>query len=203
MLLPLTLGLIHAFEPDHVAAVTGVSLSGKRRAWQVGLAFGLSHMVAVALLAALSLLLGHAVAGDKVFLWLDRMAWTLVLGLGLWNLSGALGWRRDAVQDEAHHHGPLRHHHPHGSRPFHHGVAWMGAFFGLGGVRGFTALAGPEGIQGLASFAFSLLLFGLGIVVAFIALSWASGWIAGRVPRRLLLAVSGIANIGVGFWLLG
>jgi hypothetical protein len=39
MLLPLCLGVLHAVEPDHVAVVSGVSLSGDRRGtWKVGLA---------------------------------------------------------------------------------------------------------------------------------------------------------------------
>ena len=44
MFLPLYLGVLHAMEPDHVAVVTGVSLSGERRgAWKVGLALMLAN----------------------------------------------------------------------------------------------------------------------------------------------------------------
>ncbi|MFZ4513033.1 MAG: hypothetical protein ACOYNX_05325, partial [Geothrix sp.] len=94
MLLPLYLGILHAVEPDHVAVVTGVSLSGARRgAWKVGVAFGLSHMLAVALLAVAAAFLGQTFLGDAFFLWMDRLAWTLVLALGLWNLAAALGLR--------------------------------------------------------------------------------------------------------------
>jgi ABC-type nickel/cobalt efflux system permease component RcnA len=205
MLLPLTLGLLHACEPDHVAAVTSVSLEDRRAAWRIGLFFGLSHMLAVALLALLSLGLGRALAGDAVFLWLDRLAWALVILLGLWNLAAAFGWRKVASHTHAHRHGALVHDHPHPqglTHCFHHGVAWMGAFFGLGGVRGFTTLMREHGFQGLGPFAGALLLFGLAIVVAFMALSWAAGWVAGRLPRRLLYAASGLGNLAVGLWLL-
>lgn len=205
MLLPLTLGLLHACEPDHVAAVTGVSLDRRGSAWRIGLSFGVSHMLAVALLAALSLGLGRALAGDAVFLWLDRAAWAMVLVLGLWNLAAALGWRVVKAHAHAHRHGALIHEHPHTSglsHRFHHGVAWMGAFFGLGGVRGFTTLMRDHGMQGFGPFLGALLLFGLGIVVAFIALSWAAGWLAGRLPRRALYAASGVGNLAVGLWLL-
>ncbi len=206
MFLPLTLGLLHACEPDHVAAVTGVSLDGRQSAWRVGLWFGLSHMVAVAVLALLSLTLGRALAGDAVFVWLDRAAWSLVLLLGCWNLAAALGWRAlPSAHAHAHRHGALVHDHPHAtgfSHRFHHGVAWLGAFFGLGGVRGFTTLMREHGFQGLGSFAGALLLFGLGIVAAFMALSWGAGWMANRVPRRALFAASGLGNLVVGAWLL-
>ena len=211
MLLPLTLGCLHALEPDHVAVVTGVSLEGDRRAaWKVGLAFGLSHMLAVALLAAAAMLAGHAVFGDGFFGWMDRGAWLLVALLGLWNLAAAFGWRRAALHAHAHAHGALTHTHPHEARRghrFHHSAAWLGAFFGLGGVRGFTALMRHGGVHGTAAFAFALLLFGLGITAMFIALSAASGWIASELGglrgfRRLLFAASGLGNLAVGIWLL-
>jgi ABC-type nickel/cobalt efflux system permease component RcnA len=223
MLLPLTLGCLHALEPDHVAVVTGVAVDHPKGAWKVGLAFGASHMAAVALLAVLSAGLGHAVFGDVFFTWLDRCAWAFVALLGLWNLAAALGWRDAEVHAHAHAHGPLVHDHAHehgeaghgaggpaesGAAPasrhrFHHGMAWLGAFFGLGGFRGFASLM-REGAH--AHFAVALLLFGIGITAVFILLSWASGLLAARLGsarrfRRVLFAASGVGNLAVGLWL--
>ena len=255
MLFPLYLGVLHAVEPDHVAVVTGVSLSGDRRgAWKVGLAFGVSHMLAVAMIAAALALLGQTFLGDGFFLWMDRLAWTLVLLLGLWNLAAAVGLRRIAAHSHTHTHGPLEHDHPHAhvhtsrlrwrqptarprpsqrvqrrtaltpfppsvapaprhlkpnhsSHTFHHTAAWMGAFFGLGGVRGFTTLMRHTGITGKVEFIEALLLFGLGITVMFTLLSAVSGWLAARLGtqlhfRRTLYALSGMGNVIVGFYLL-
>lgn len=214
MLLPLTLGCLHALEPDHVAVVTGVSLERPKGAWKVGLAFGVSHMAAVALLAVLSAGLGRAVFGDAFFTWLDRVAWAFVALLGLWNLAAALGWRDATLHTHAHAHAGLVHDHPHdhsgapaeghGGHRFHHGMAWLGAFFGLGGFRGFAALM-REGAH--AHFALALLLFGIGITAVFILLSWASGLLAARLGslgrfRRVLFAASGVGNLAVGLWLL-
>lgn len=211
MLLPLTLGCLHALEPDHVAVVTGVSLEGDRKsAWKVGLAFGISHMLAVALLAALALIAGHAVFGDAFFEGMDRAAWILVALLGLWNLAAAFGLRRTALHTHRHTHGVLAHTHPHEeahSHRFHHSAAWLGAFFGLGGVRGFTTLMQHGGIHGSVAFGFALLLFGLGITTMFMGLSAASGWISAKLGglrgfRRLLFLTSGVGNLAVGIWLL-
>jgi hypothetical protein len=209
MLLPLTLGCLHALEPDHVAVVTGVSLARPKGAWKVGLAFGLSHMVAVAVLAALSAWLGRAVFGDGLFAWLDRAAWAFVALLGFWNLAAACGWRRSAlaVHAHAHTHGALVHEHPHEAEKghrFHHGLAWLGAFFGLGGFRGFMTLMRVDAAWGFAA---ALLLFGLGITAMFILLSWISGLVAARLGsserfRRALYAASGVGNLAVGLWLL-
>lgn len=255
MLLPLYLGVLHAVEPDHVAVVTGVSLSGNRRgAWKVGLAFGASHMLAVALLAVAAVFMGRAFFGDGFFHWLDRLAWTLVLLLGLWNLAAALGLRSLSLHSHAHQHGPISHEHPHphghsappirtrwtrmaragrvtarratttailplprrapkhhapgaSAHTFHHSAAWMGAFFGLGGVRGFTSLMKHTGISGQMQFLEALLLFGLGITATFTLLSAFSGWLASKVGtqlhfRRTLYALSGAGNVAVGLYLL-
>src|SRR5690242_5506114 len=211
MLLPLTLGCLHALEPYHVAVVTGVSLEGGRKtAWKVGLAFGLSHMLAVALLAAAAILVGHAVFGEAFYDWMDRGAWILVALLGLWNLAAAFGLRKAALHTHPHTHGALTHTHPHEEAQghgFHHSAAWLGAFFGLGGVRGFTTLMQHGGIHGTVAFGVALLLFGLGITAMFIALSAASGWIAAKLGglrgfRRMLFAASGVGNLAVGIWLL-
>ncbi|MBK9795324.1 MAG: hypothetical protein IPP58_02290 [Holophagaceae bacterium] len=230
MFLPLYLGVLHAVEPDHVAVVTGVSLSGDRRgAWKVGLAFGLSHMLAVALLAVAATFLGRTLLGDGFFLWMDRLAWALVLLLGLWNLAAALGLRSLALHSHSHRHGPLTHEHPHphghpvrrirfrwkhrarsaraAAHGFHHSAAWLGAFFGLGGVRGFTTLLRSTGISGQFQFLQALLLFGLGITAMFTLLSALSGWLAARLGtqlryRRTLYALSGAGNVAVGLYLL-
>jgi hypothetical protein len=255
MLLPLYLGVLHAVEPDHVAVVTGVSLSGNRReAWKVGLAFGVSHMLAVALLAVGATFLGRTFLGDGFFLWMDRLAWTLVLLLGLWNLAAALGLRTISLHSHTHQHGLVTHDHPHPhvhgaprirtrwkpkARPaqpatrrtttsailplgpqaprhhapgasthtFHHTAAWLGAFFGLGGVKGFTTLMKHTGISGQVQFIEALLLFGLGITAMFTLLSALSGWLAARVGtqlrfRRTLYALSGVGNVLVGIYLL-
>lgn len=213
MLLPLYLGMLHAVEPDHVAVVTGVSLGESRKgAWKVGLAFGVSHMLAVALIAALALVLGEAWLGDGLYRWLDRLAWVMVALIGVWNLTAAFGLRRTTVHAHAHAHGPLEHEHPHAhgqpaSHRFHHAAAWLGAFFGLGGVRGFTTLLRETHLHGALPFLGALLLFGIGITATFTALSATSGWLAARLGtgerlRRALYGVSGVGNLGVGLWLL-
>ena len=255
MFLPLYLGALHAMEPDHVAVVTGVSLTGDRRgAWKVGLAFGVSHMLAVALLAVGATFLGRAFLGDGFFVWMDRLAWTLVLLLGLWNLAAALGLRSLTLHSHTHHHGPISHSHPHphvhgtprlrtrrnpkrrptqpvirrgataalrpwgpraarhhapgaSTHTFHHTAAWLGAFFGLGGVRGFTTLMRNAGISGQVQFLGALLLFGFGITAMFTLLSALSGSLAARLGtqlrfRRTLYALSGVGNVAVGLYLL-
>ncbi|HJU83099.1 MAG TPA: hypothetical protein VJ600_02720 [Holophagaceae bacterium] len=214
MWLPVYLGMLHALEPDHLAVVSGISLSTDRRqAWKVGLVFGASHMLSMATLAVLVVLLGQALFGARVFLWLDRAAWSTVIALGLRNLWRAVAKPKLRMHVHVHRHGPIAHIHPHAHGPhaqdggqdhrFHHAVAWLGAFFGLGGARAFPLLRAGGGFPLLGA----LLLFGLGITGTFVLLSAASGWLAaragaGRRFRRGLLALSGAGNVAVGLFLL-
>lgn len=206
---PFLLGLLHAAEPDHVAVVSGVSLEQKKGAWKVGLAFGVSHMLAVGALALVSVTLSRSPGWERGFVWLDRGAWGFVVLLGLWNLAAALGLRSQEVHAHPHSHGVLNHEHPHeaGNHRFHHPAAWLGAFFGLGGLRGFLSLPGVSPGSGLFHFLGLLLWFGAGITLAFVLLSAASGWLAARLGgsaslRRALFAISGLGNVTVGLWLL-
>ncbi len=215
MLLPLTLGMLHALEPDHLAVVGGMSLSaGRRQAWKVGLAFGASHMLSMAILALLALWLGQALFGARIFLWLDRAAWLALIALGLRNLWKAAADPRVRTHAHLHRHGALAHIHPHAHGPhahghgkaqhrFHHAAAWLGAFFGLGGARALPLLhqGGSWALLG------ALLLFGLGITGTFLLLSAASGWLAARAGgsgplRRSLLGHAGLGNVAVGVFLL-
>ncbi|HJW08942.1 MAG TPA: hypothetical protein VJ483_04860 [Holophagaceae bacterium] len=213
MWLPIYLGMLHALEPDHLAVVSGMSLStGRRQAWKVGLVFGASHMVSMAVLAVLAVYVGQALFGAGVFLWLDRAAWGAVIALGLRNLWRAFRAPRVQTHVHVHRHGPLVHIHPHGHRHghgqghdhrFHHAVAWLGAFFGLGGARAIPLLLG----SGPLPLAGALLLFGIGITGTFISLSAVSAWLAAHAGassrlRRGILAVSGAGNVVVGAWLM-
>lgn len=209
MWLPIYLGMLHALEPDHLAVVSGVSLSvNRRQAWKIGLVFGASHMFSMAVLAILVVFAGQALFGARVFLWLDRAAWGAVIALGLRNFWRAFHAPRVHTHVHLHRHGPLAHIHPHQhgrghDHRFHHAVAWLGAFFGLGGARAFPLLHGSGPFQLLGA----LILFGIGITGTFILLSSLSAWLSARAGtsrrlRRGLLALSGVGNVAVGSFLI-
>jgi high-affinity nickel-transport protein len=89
------LGLRHGAEPDHIAAIDGMTLRAidrdERHAAWVGTLFALGHGVAIAALAvAVSLLAASFVlpaALVAVFAWLPVL---LLVGLGVWNLRALL-----------------------------------------------------------------------------------------------------------------
>jgi high-affinity nickel permease len=118
----LLLGLRHASDPDHLAAVSTLIASepedGTRRAGRLGLSWGLGHATTLALFG-LPIVLFHAYLPDGA----QRAAEALV-GLMIILLASRLlvRWRRGHFHAHAHRHGDIehRHLHPHESPGAHY-----------------------------------------------------------------------------------
>jgi len=151
------LGLRHATDPDHLAAVTTLVASGReraaRRAGELGLAWGLGH--AAALFAfGLPILLLNSVLPPRV----QQLAETAI-GIVIVYLAFRLllRWR----------HGDLRFHpHPHA-----HGARTRRAAFAIGLVHGMAGSAGV-GVLILASVrSTGLAVISLAVLAVFTAVS--------------------------------
>jgi ABC-type nickel/cobalt efflux system permease component RcnA len=106
------LGLRHAFEPDHVAAVTTLASRPGQRLWsaaRLGLVWGVGHTATVGLVALLVIALGIEIPGR---FW---PAAELVVAALLILLGGAVIWRyaRGRWHMHAHSHQPTADSHLH------------------------------------------------------------------------------------------
>jgi ABC-type nickel/cobalt efflux system permease component RcnA len=212
------LGLRHASDPDHLAAVSTLIASepedGTRRAGRLGLAWGAGHATSLALFG-LPIVLFHAYLSDG----LQRGAEALV-GLMIMLLAARLlvRWRRGHFHAHPHRHGNTehRHLHPHDS-PGAHDHAHRpetrlgrspSQAFGIGLVHGMGGSAGvgvlllatiPRQAEAVAA----LLVLALGTAVSMAALSSAFGYAITRGPVRRMLAFApamGFATLAFGGW---
>jgi ABC-type nickel/cobalt efflux system permease component RcnA len=212
------LGLRHASDPDHLAAVSTLIASepedGTRRAGRLGLAWGAGHATSLALFG-LPIVLFHAYLSDG----LQRAAEALV-GLMIMLLAARLlvRWRRGHFHAHPHRHGNTehRHLHPHDS-PGAHDHAHRpetrlgrspSQAFGIGLVHGMGGSAGvgvlllatiPRQAEAVAA----LLVLALGTAVSMAALSSAFGYAITRGPVRRMLAFApamGFATLAFGGW---
>jgi ABC-type nickel/cobalt efflux system permease component RcnA len=212
------LGLRHASDPDHLAAVSTLIASepedGTRRAGRLGLAWGAGHATSLALFG-LPIVLFHAYLSDG----LQRGAEALV-GLMIMLLAARLlvRWRRGHFHAHPHRHGNTehRHLHPHDS-PGAHDHAHRpetrlgrspSQAFGIGLVHGMGGSAGvgvlllatiPRQAEAVAA----LLVLALGTAVSMAALSSAFGYAITRGPVRRVLAFApamGFATLAFGGW---
>jgi ABC-type nickel/cobalt efflux system permease component RcnA len=111
------LGLRHATDPDHLAAVTTLIASGRERtrrlAARLGLAWGLGH--ATSLFAfGLPIVLFKAYLPGRVQEAAETAVGVLIVGLAVWLL---VRWRRGAFHVHRHDHGEHEHVHAHAHAP--------------------------------------------------------------------------------------
>lgn len=225
LVVALLLGLRHASDPDHLAAVTTLIATepadGGRRARTLGLAWGLGHAVTLALFG-LPVVLFHALLPDAA----QRGAEALV-GLVIMFLASRLlvRWRRGQFHAHAHRHGAVehRHLHPHHERyhasaaheHHHEPEARLGRSplqaFGIGLVHGTGGSAGVgvlllATIPGQAEAVAALLVLALGTAVSMALVSSVFGHAIARGPvlRRMLAfaPAMGVATLVFGAWYL-
>jgi high-affinity nickel permease len=139
------LGLRHATDPDHLAAVTTLIASGrdrtKRAAARLGVAWGLGH--AVSLFAfGLPIVLFKAYLPDGVQRGAETAVGGMIVGLAILML---VRWRRGAFHLHAHEHAGGRHTHLHDHAKTHrHSVRTRSPLqaFAIGLVHGMGGSAG-------------------------------------------------------------
>ncbi|HET7856774.1 MAG TPA: hypothetical protein VFL41_09995 [Gaiellaceae bacterium] len=201
------LGLRHATDPDHLAAVTTLIASGRERrargAARLGLAWGCGHAVTLFAFGIPIVLYAAYLPGS-----LQRAAETavgfLIAGLALWLL---LRWQRGAFHAHEHEHEAGRHTHLHShARPEGHrhvrsplGAFAVGLMHGVGGSAGVGILI-VSTIDGRG-----LALAGLAMLAVFTAVSitaLTTGFGLGLThvrPARFAPAL-GLASLAFGVW---
>ncbi|NEW87731.1 MULTISPECIES: sulfite exporter TauE/SafE family protein [Rhodopseudomonas] len=212
------LGMQHALEVDHIAAVSTIAArrSGVADIVKHGLTWGLGHTLTLFLFAGVALVIGHSIP--------EQVAQPLegAVGFMLVALGGHLLWRlwRDRVHVHVHQHDDGVRHvhlHSHADRLIHdrpaahhhvHGFRWrtllVGLMHGMAGSAALLVLAvsqAPSPAQGLLYVA----LFGIGSMVGMGALSAVIAVplvISARsltVANRVLQVAVGVLTIAIGF----
>jgi hypothetical protein len=178
------LGMQHALEADHIAAVSSIAARRSNVADIVkhGLTWGLGHTLTLFAFAGAAILLGHAIP-DTLARPIETAVGLMLVGLGahvLWRL-----WR-DRVHFHAHRHGDGISHihvHSHAGDPaphkasahqHPHGFRWrslvVGLMHGMAGSAALLLLAVSQVASPVAGMAY-VLLFGVGSMLGMGALS--------------------------------
>ena len=177
------LGMQHALEADHIAAVSSIAARRTHIGDIVrhGLTWGLGHTLTLLLVAGAAILLGHAMP-EQLARPIEFAIGVMLTGLGahvLWRL-----WR-DRVHFHLHRHGDTRHIHAHGhagettphGRSAHahkHGFRWrsllVGLMHGMAGSAALLVLAVSQAADPAYGMLY-VLLFGIGSMVGMAALS--------------------------------
>ena len=212
VLVSIVLGLRHASDPDHLAAVTTLVASGKeraaRRAGALGFTWGLGH--ATSLFAfGLPIVLYRAYLPETVQRAAETAVGFLIVGLALWLL---VRWRRGAFHTHAHLHDGTPHTHAHvHARGHSHppksrsplGAYAIGVVHGMGGSAGVgVLLLSSIPSHGLAVVSLALFAFCTALSMALLSTGW--GLTLGTARARCSFArvapVVGLASLAFGVW---
>jgi ABC-type nickel/cobalt efflux system permease component RcnA len=203
------LGIRHAFEPDHLAAVSMLATRAEgRRLWgcaRLGLLWGVGHTAAVGVVALLVVALGVRLPAE---LW--PAAEVVVAGL-LILLGGVIIWRyargrwhmhlhtHPAVSPHLHLHSHAQgfgHSHSHAMADARRSVGF-GIAHGLAGSGAIAALlvaAAPDGTARIAYFA----AFGIGTVLGMLGVSLTLGVIV-RLAANRGSRIATVLHLGAAF----
>ena len=215
------LGLRHALDADHVAAIAALARPGEGlgRALANGISWGFGHALMIGLAGSLAIALRSAIPG-RLALAFEFAAGLMLVVLGVAALRGAL---RDRLHVHQHRHDDVAHAHlhfhaaPHGRgahAPHRHPHPFRLALrpFLVGSVHGLAGSAAlallvlatvPTALLGCLY----LLLFGAGTTAGMMLMSLALGaplviarrralWLSGA-----LRAAAGLGSLGVGLTL--
>lgn len=205
------LGLRHASDPDHVAAVTTLIASGKerasRRAARLGFAWGLGHATTLFLFGIPVVLYG-AYLPEPVQSAAETTVGFVIIALAVLLL---VRWHRGLYGEALHGHGRELHRHVHsrarthahpGTRSGRQAYA-IGLVHGMGGTAGVGLLL-LAGIRShfLAVAALALFAFFTAVSMALLSTGW--GVALGSAPVRRsfhrLAPALGVASLVFGAW---
>ncbi|HEX6702158.1 MAG TPA: sulfite exporter TauE/SafE family protein [Gaiellaceae bacterium] len=206
----IVLGLRHASDPDHLAAVSTLIATKRdriaRRAGALGFAWGLGH--ATSLFAfGVPIVLYRAYLPAAVQSAAETVVGLMIVALALWLL---VRWRRGLFHFHQHEHDSERHAHAHAhphAHPARARTPWqaaaIGVIHGMGGSAGVGILllsAIPDHTLALSALA----LFALCTAVSMALLSTGFGLtLTSRPVRRSFHRVApvlGVASLAFGLW---
>ena len=224
LVVAVALGLRHASDPDHLAAVSTLIATdpddGARRAGRLGLAWGVGHAVTLAAFG-LPIVLFQSYLPDTAQRAAEVLVGLMIMALAIRLLAR---WRRGRFHAHPHRHGGVEHRHLHPHDPAtrhrharhehsHEPEARLGRSavqaFGIGLMHGIGGSAGVgvlllASIPGEGAAVAALLVLALGAAVSMAMLSFAFGYAITRGPmlrRTLAFAPAmGVLTLAFGAW---
>jgi len=161
----LMLGTLHAFDPDHLAAVTAFISRRPSALSAAGFAvrWGLGHS-ATLVAAGLASAFFHLALTPPMQTLAELLVGLMLVAVGSWALAG-LRRKRPSHHDEGH----------------HHSIFWIGALHGLAGSAGLLVIIPVALMSSAGAVLAYVLAFSAGVTAAMSIYAMAVGGLFGRV----------------------
>jgi hypothetical protein len=213
----LAAGAVHALSgPDHLAAVTPLTLSNRHIAIRIGVLWGLGHAAGVGVIGVIVFMLRGFLNLGLLSAWSEKAVGLMLIAVGLLGLRKAFTM---LIHTHDHEHGSETHSHIHVHRPHQNGQTsghrhshvslGMGLLHGVAGTSHLFGILPALALPSQAAALSYLCGYGLGNLIAMGSFAWFVGVASGRMshlglgPLRVTLGACSAASIGIGlFWLV-
>jgi len=194
---PLFAGIIAAMlhvisGPDHLAAVTPFAIESKKKAWKVGLFWGIGHLLGMLSIGVLFLLFKELIPIEKISEHSEQFVGVILIVLGLWIFFKIFKEENKHKHLHVHSNGNTaihKHAHIHNSEKTHShkhpnlkqgvfGSLSIGFFHGLAGVAHFLLFLPVIGFTTTSGSVQYIIGFAIGTLMAMISFAMVVGKVA-------------------------
>ena len=200
---PLAAGLIASIlhviaGPDHLAAVAPFAIESKRKAWKIGLFWGVGHLVGMVAIGLLFALFKEIIPVDAISKYSEQLVGIVLVGIGIWSFYRIFKKKKkhkhlhvhaeDAPVIHSHEHQHdhnSTHHHKHPEKLKQNNLASfsIGILHGLAGISHFLLFLPVLGFETQSDSMAYIIGFALGIVVAMVTFAFVIGKISSLVKN--------------------
>jgi ABC-type nickel/cobalt efflux system permease component RcnA len=201
---------LHAFEADHLAAVTSFAVQkpSARQSVRFGFQWAVGHGTSILLAGLLLIFLGIRIPDSATHI-MERSVGIVLIALGIWTMLATR-----AMHAHEHVHAGEQHVHLHShlfgrGHDHRHAPTIVGLMHGLAGAAPAVALVPLAMFDSAFGGLSYLLLFAVGTAVSMSVYALFAGYAAGRATRaatsfgRVVGQFTGLGTVVIGFvWLL-
>lgn len=188
-----TLGCLHAFDVDHIAAVTAFASKhpNARRASLFGIYWGLGHTATLLVLGGLSVALRFVIP-QALSSAAEILVGVLLMAIGLWVLRDFVRGTKVHVHKHTHDGVEHVHFHSHAKGDDHrhrHSMFFVGAAHGFAGTAAVMVIIPITITQSLSVALIYLMLFGIGTMTAMGLFAYVLGSVAQKAGSERAIAI--------------
>ncbi len=199
----LTAGLIASMlhvitGPDHLAAVMPFAIESKKKAWKIGLFWGIGHLVGMLSIGILFMVFKELIPVDKISNYSEQLVGIVLIVIGIWAFYKI--FKEDKTHKHLHIHSensPVihTHAHEHSHEKTHQHIHSktlkqsniasfsIGFLHGLAGIAHFLLFIPVLSFESQSDSVFYIIGFGMGIIIAMTAFAFVMGKIASNVKN--------------------
>ncbi|MBT8394674.1 MAG: hypothetical protein HKO81_03370 [Flavobacteriaceae bacterium] len=166
--------------PDHLAAVVPFAIESKKKAWKIGLFWGIGHLLGMLLIGVLFLIFRELIPVETISQYSEQLVGLVLIFIGVWAFYKLFKQERNHKHLHVHanddltihkhehnHHEQINHaHHHDGIKQSNFASLSVGFLHGLAGIAHFLLFIPVASFDSKMDSAFYLIGFASGIIIA-------------------------------------